>query len=123
MPTHRLVHRPSQRDSKMQEHPTSSGRVTLPSLNSLWGSAASRIPLFERLGAIVLDDVNVPVGEAAWLLNGIHEMPPAEGVTVATFGHAGDGNYHPTFVYQRGDTSARARAVDQAAAISAQPSN
>lgn len=76
-------------------------------------------PALERLGAIVLDDVSVPVGEAARLLNGIHDMPPAEGVTVATFGHAGDGNYHPTFVYQRGDTSARARAVDQAAAISA----
>jgi glycolate oxidase len=31
--------------------------------------------------------------------------------TVATFGHAGDGNLHPTLVFARGDGAARARAM------------
>jgi glycolate oxidase len=34
----------------------------------------------------------------------------AEGVEIATFGHAGDGNMHPTVVYTRGDPASEAAA-------------
>ena len=38
-------------------------------------------------------------------------------VVCGTFGHAGDGNLHPTFVWQRGDEAAEGRAHAASEAI------
>ena len=35
----------------------------------------------------------------------------AHDVRCGTFGHAGDGNLHPTFIWDRGDTDAEERAL------------
>lgn len=53
----------------------------------------------ERLGSTLLDDVGVPLPALPALLCQIEAAAQAYGVTVGTFGHAGDGNLHPTIVF------------------------
>ena len=65
----------------------------------------------EAQGRTLLDDVTVPVGRIAELLSGIAAIAQRFGVKVGTFGHAGDGNMHPTIVVPFGDDEAAARAV------------
>jgi glycolate oxidase len=74
--------------------------------------AARRLafPALERLGSVLLDDVGVPVGRIAGFLEEIELVAKERGVLIGTFGHAGDGNMHPTIVFDPDDPSSRARA-------------
>jgi len=63
----------------------------------------------ERLGVSQMEDVGVPRSRVADLLRAIERTAADHEVTVGTFGHAGDGNLHPTFVWQRDDTDAAGR--------------
>jgi glycolate oxidase len=74
--------------------------------------AARRLayPALERRGATLLDDVAVPLPAIPALLSGIQAIAHEHDVLIATFGHAGDGNMHPTVVYDDSDASALARA-------------
>ena len=63
----------------------------------------------ERLGVSQMEDVGVPRSRVADLLRAIERVAADHEVTVGTFGHAGDGNLHPTFVWQRDDTHAAGR--------------
>lgn len=67
--------------------------------------AARRLayPALERRGTALLDDVAVPIGRIPLLLEGIEGIAAEHEVTIATFGHAGDGNMHPTIVYDHRD--------------------
>jgi glycolate oxidase len=60
----------------------------------------------ERGGATLLDDVAVPLSAVPALLRGVEEIAGRHGVTIGTFGHAGDGNMHPTVVYDQHDAGA-----------------
>jgi len=77
--------------------------------------AARRLayPALERRGATLLDDVAVPLPAIPALVEGIARIAERHGVLIATFGHAGDGNMHPTIVYDHADADevARARAA------------
>jgi glycolate oxidase len=64
----------------------------------------------ERLGVARMEDVGVPRARVAELLAAIERVAAAHDVRCGTFGHAGDGNLHPTFVWDRGDTEAEERA-------------
>lgn len=64
----------------------------------------------ERQGATLLDDVAVPPARVPDLLAGIEQISAARGVVIGTFGHAGDGNMHPTIVFDRDDVSGVAAA-------------
>ncbi len=64
----------------------------------------------ERQGATLLDDVGVPLGQIPALLEGIERVAQRHGVLIGTFGHAGDGNMHPTIVFDHHDPDAVARA-------------
>jgi len=81
--------------------------------------AARRLayPALERRGATLLDDVAVPVGAIPAFLAAVQAIAAAHGVLVATFGHAGDGNMHPTIVYDHHDADEVARARAAFAAI------
>ena len=57
----------------------------------------------ERQGATLLDDVCVPLGAIPALLEGIEGIAARHDVLIGTFGHAGDGNMHPTVVYDHTD--------------------
>jgi glycolate oxidase len=76
--------------------------------------AARRLafPALERLGSTLLDDVAVPLPAVPALLRGVERIAERAGVLIGTVGHAGDGNMHPTIVYDHAD----AGAVDQARA-------
>jgi glycolate oxidase len=65
-------------------------------------------------GATLIDDVGVPRSKLAALLGGIEQVGKKYGVTIATVGHAGDGNVHPTMVFPHGDVEA-ARTAERAA--------
>ena len=66
-------------------------------------------PALERLGAVLLDDVCVPLSKIAELVVGVEMIALANDVMIGMFGHAGDGNMHPTIVYQRADELAIVR--------------
>jgi glycolate oxidase len=74
--------------------------------------AARRLafPALERQGTTLLDDVAVPLPAVPALLRGVEAIAAEHGVVIGTFGHAGDGNMHPTIVYDHADADAVARA-------------
>jgi glycolate oxidase len=63
----------------------------------------------ERLGVARMEDVGVPRSRLPELLEAIERIAAAHDVRCGTFGHAGDGNLHPTFVWDRGDVAAEER--------------
>ena len=67
-------------------------------------------PALERLGSALLDDVAVPIARIPDLLEGIQRIAAEHDVLIATFGHAGDGNMHPTIVFDPHDEVLAARA-------------
>ena len=67
-------------------------------------------PALERLGATILDDVAVPISQIAELVKRVEQLGIDRGLTIGIFGHAGDGNMHPTIVYEHGDIAAAANA-------------
>jgi glycolate oxidase len=81
--------------------------------------AARRLayPALERLGTTLLDDVGVPLGAIPALLAGTAAIARREGVRIGMFGHAGDGNMHPTIVYDHHDADATSRARRAFAAL------
>ena len=74
--------------------------------------AARRLayPALESQGATLLDDVGVPRSRLPELLMRCEHIARTTEVNVATFGHAGDGNLHPTIVIPHNDLDARAQA-------------
>ena len=64
----------------------------------------------ERLGVSRMEDVGAPRSRLPELLAEIERIAAAHDVRCGTFGHAGDGNLHPTFVWDRGDNAAEKRA-------------
>ncbi|MCP2333158.1 FAD-binding oxidoreductase [Actinoalloteichus caeruleus] len=69
------------------------------------------LPALETLGSWLTDDVCVPRTRIAELIAGCAEIGEEVGLTVAVTGHAGDGNMHPTIVYDasRADEAEAAR--------------
>jgi glycolate oxidase len=55
----------------------------------------------EALGAARMEDVGVPRSRVPEMLRAIEAIADRRGVTIGTFGHAGDGNLHPTLVLDR----------------------
>jgi glycolate oxidase len=69
-------------------------------------------PALERQGLTLLDDVAVPRAALTTLIARVEEIAERTGADIATFGHAGDGNLHPTIVYAANDPEARATAFE-----------
>ena len=67
----------------------------------------------ERLGTARMEDVGVPRSRIPEMLSAIEGIARKHEVRIGTFGHAGDGNLHPTFVFERDDPNAEA--VNEAA--------
>ncbi len=70
------------------------------------------LPALSRLGSVtILEDASVPRPRLAEMVARIDEIAARHRVTMATFGHAGDGNLHPTCVLGSAeDTEGIARA-------------
>lgn len=77
----------------------------------LLGARRMAIPAIEALGDWLLDDVAVPRSRLAEAMADFARIAERNDVRICTFGHAGDGNLHPTLVTPRGDAAAAARAL------------
>ena len=77
----------------------------------LLGARRMAIPALESMGAWLLDDIAVPRSRLAEAIEAVEEVSAARDLVIGTFGHAGDGNLHPTIVYAHGDDEAQARAM------------
>ena len=76
--------------------------------------AAARRAVFpdvEARGALMLEDVGVPVPVLPDLLDGIAAIAAEHRVEVPVVAHAGDGNTHPNIVYDPTDPEAKERAA------------
>jgi glycolate oxidase len=77
------------------------------------------LPALERLGDWLLDDVCVPRTAMVELMAEIELIADRLGLTIGVFGHAGDGNLHPTIIYDRHDPASRDAAQHAFDAITA----
>jgi len=66
---------------------------------ALLAARRAAYPALEQLGTTLLDDVSVPVPRVPDLVRAVEQIARECGVVIGTFGHAGDGNLHPTVVY------------------------
>ena len=66
----------------------------------------------EVLGTWLTDDVSVPRTEMAALISACERISADVGLTIGVVGHAGDGNMHPTIVFDSADASQRAAAAE-----------
>jgi glycolate oxidase len=57
----------------------------------------------EKLGTTLIDDVCVPVDRLAELIEGVDQVSQDTGLVIGMVGHAGDGNFHPTVVFDPAD--------------------
>jgi glycolate oxidase len=73
-----------------------------------WLRQARRLALraLERQGIVRMEDVGVPRSRVPDLLRAIEAIGRRHGIRIATFGHAGDGNLHPNFIFDRDDPRA-----------------
>lgn len=60
----------------------------------------------ERLGATLIEDVCVPRSRLEEMVERIGRAADRHGVLIATVAHAGDGNLHPAFVFDRAQAGA-----------------
>jgi glycolate oxidase len=67
-------------------------------------------PALERMGATLLDDVALPITKIAEFVEKVEELSKKSNLVIGIFGHAGDGNMHPTIVHDHGDAAAADRA-------------
>jgi glycolate dehydrogenase FAD-linked subunit len=59
----------------------------------------------ERLGTVMIDDVCVPRTRLAELVERVEQVSAQCGLVIGVVGHAGDGNFHPTVVYDHNDAA------------------
>lgn len=64
----------------------------------------------DQLGATVIEDVAVPRARLGELLSGVALIAAKRQITIACPGHAGDGNMHPTVIFDPSDPDALFRA-------------
>ncbi|HUG85216.1 MAG TPA: FAD-linked oxidase C-terminal domain-containing protein, partial [Euzebya sp.] len=69
------------------------------------------LPAVERLGVALLEDVGVTRSKVPALIAATERIAEQCGVDIFTYGHAGDGNMHPTLRWDHGDTDGKARAM------------
>ncbi len=69
----------------------------------LLGARRQVLTAMERLGTTMIDDVCVPRSRLAELVERIEQVADEAGLTIGVVGHAGDGNFHPTVVFDRDD--------------------
>lgn len=79
--------------------------------DALLAARRCSLPALSRLGSLtILEDVAVPRPRLAEMVDHIDEIANRFGLRIATFGHAGDGNLHPTCVLDPEDSEAVQRA-------------
>ncbi|MCB2227715.1 MAG: FAD-binding protein [Desulfarculaceae bacterium] len=76
----------------------------------LWKARKSCYAVLARIRPnFSLEDITVPMSQVAPMLRGVQEIAARRKVQIATFGHAGDGNLHPQFLYDAKDPAEKER--------------
>lgn len=85
--------------------------------NDLWAARRQALPVLARVKpTCVLEDATVPRSQIPRMVKTINDLAKKYRLDVGTFGHAGDGNLHPTFLCDKRDKDEFARveaAVDE----------
>ncbi len=76
----------------------------------LMGARRRAITCVERLGAVLIEDVGVPVPRVPELIAAVADVAARRRTLVPVIGHAGDGNLHPLVTFDPTDHAARDRA-------------
>ncbi|HEY2332415.1 MAG TPA: FAD-linked oxidase C-terminal domain-containing protein [Acidimicrobiales bacterium] len=76
----------------------------------LLGARRMAIPCVERLGAVLIEDVGVPIPRIPELLEAVAALAERHATLIPVIGHAGDGNFHPLVTFDPSDPDATARA-------------
>lgn len=72
--------------------------------NKIWEARRKALPALARhKPTVVLEDATVPRSKIPAMIQSINAIAAKYNVEVGTFGHAGDGNLHPTFMSDRRD--------------------
>ena len=83
----------------------------------LWEARRQALPVLARCRpTTVLEDATVPRSQIPAMMKAVNEIAAKHKVEVGTFGHAGDGNLHPTFLCDKRDKEEFSRveaAVDE----------
>ena len=66
------------------------------------------LPALELLGDWLLDDVSVPRSRIVDLIAAVEEISQRLEIVIGVFGHVGDGNLHPTLIFDDADPQSRA---------------
>ncbi|GAA4346911.1 FAD-binding oxidoreductase [Angustibacter luteus] len=74
-------------------------------------------PAFFDRGTTLIEDVGVPIPRIAELVGGVERIAEQHRTTIATVGHAGDGNLHPLITFDPKDADAVVRAEAAFAAV------
>lgn len=70
----------------------------------LWEARRNALPALARARATtVLEDATVPRSQIPAMVRAINEIAKKNNIAIGTFGHAGDGNLHPTILCDRRD--------------------
>lgn len=69
------------------------------------------LPAVERRGVALLEDVGVTRARVPELITAIERIAVVRGVDIYSFGHAGDGNMHPTLRWSPDDAEEKSRAM------------
>jgi glycolate oxidase len=82
--------------------------------DAIWQARRDALPALARLKpTTVLEDATVPRSKIPAMIRAIGDIGTKYDLTIGTFGHAGDGNLHPTILTDRRDKAEFER-VDQA---------
>ncbi len=69
------------------------------------------LPAIEQRGMALLEDVGVPRSRVPALIGRTEQIAEEHGVDIYSYGHAGDGNMHPTLRWDHGDEDGHRRAM------------
>ena len=85
--------------------------------NKLWAARRNALPALARARpTCVLEDATVPRSKIPAMIKNLNEIAAKYKVDMGTFGHAGDGNLHPTILCDKRDKEEFSRveaAVDE----------
>ncbi len=85
--------------------------------DQLWAARRNALPALASLNnTCIVEDATVPRSRITDMLVAVENIAKKYNVTIGTFGHAGDGNLHPTILYNKYDKEETERvhkAVDE----------
>ncbi|MEE8400892.1 MAG: FAD-linked oxidase C-terminal domain-containing protein, partial [Candidatus Hydrothermarchaeaceae archaeon] len=70
----------------------------------IWEARASALPALARIRpTTILEDATVPRSKITEMITAVQEIAEKQRIKIGTFGHAGDGNLHPTILTDERD--------------------